>query len=317
MVCNQASLQFISHLCIPRHPSEITTYFCLLIINFTDTNIKMFSLRRAALRTFTSITPASVSCAKPIVSSSQYVLRQKISASLPTFAIRKFSSEDESIDKIRGSQVGGAYVSTNPEYDAAGEGAARTDRGFGAPVDLSPNPSIYVGNLVFDLTAEDIKREFSPYGEVKNVTLATDGRGMSKGFGYVEYGTIEEAEAAIEAKNQTVLEGRRLIVNFQAKARRSMTENPPSKTLFIGNIAFEMSDADLNKVFRDIRNVVDVRVAVDRRTGQPRGFAHADFVSVEDAVAAKEVLTDLDVFGRKLRIDFSAGIKGRPSSDRT
>lgn len=78
-----------------------------------------------------------------------------------------------------------------------------------------------------------------------------------------------------------------------------------------------MTDSDLNKLFREIRNVVDVRVAIDRRTGQPRGFAHADFISVEDAVKAKELLTDRDVYGRKLRVDFSAGVKGNPGSDST
>ena len=92
-----------------------------------------------------------------------------------------------------------------------------------------------------------------------------------------------------------------------AKSTREKTPSPPSKTLFIGNLAFEMSDADLNKLFRDIRNVIDVRVAIDRRTGQPRGFAHADFVDVESAQKAMEQLSGKDVYGRKLRIDFSAG----------
>jgi nucleolin len=127
-------------------------------------------------------------------------------------------------------------------------------------------------------------------------------------FGYVEFETIEQATAAIEAKHQTVLEGRRLIVNYMNKVNREKRgSNPPSKTLFIGNLAFEMSDADLNKLFRDIRNVIDVRVAIDRRTGQPRGFAHADFVDVESAVKGKEVLTGKEVYGRQLRVDFSAG----------
>jgi nucleolin len=92
-----------------------------------------------------------------------------------------------------------------------------------------------------------------------------------------------------------------------AKTNREHKSNPPSKTLFIGNIAFEMSDADLNKLFRDIRNVLDVRVAIDRRTGQPRGFAHADFVDVESAAKGKEALADKEVYGRRLRVDFSAG----------
>jgi len=126
-------------------------------------------------------------------------------------------------------------------------------------------------------------------------------------FGYVEFETIDQATAAIEARHQSVLEGRRLIVNYMAKTRREDKISPPSKTLFIGNLAFEMSDADLNKLFRDIRNVIDVRVAIDRRTGQPRGFAHADFVDIESAQRAQEQLAGKEIYGRKLRVDFSAG----------
>lgn len=44
-----------------------------------------------------------------------------------------------------------------------------------------------------------------------------------------------------------------------------------------------------------------------RRTGQPRGFAHADFVDIESAVAAKEKLGGRIFFGRALRIDYAAG----------
>lgn len=84
------------------------------------------------------------------------------------------------------------------------------------------------------------------------------------------------------------------------------TPNPPSRTLFIGNMSFEMSDRDLNDLFREIRNVVDVRVAIDRRTGQPRGFAHADFTDVESATKAKEILQGKQIFERKLRVDFSS-----------
>lgn len=72
-----------------------------------------------------------------------------------------------------------------------------------------------------------------------------------------------------------------------------------------------MSDADLNKLFRDIRNVVDVRVAIDRRTGQPRGFAHADFVDVDSAVKGMEILKGQEIYGRKLRIDYSLGNRER------
>jgi len=110
--------------------------------------------------------------------------------------------------------------------------------------------------------------------------------------------------------NQQVFEGRRMTVQYHKKREQTRLDVPrqqaePSKTLFIGNMSFEMSDKDLNNLFRDIRNVLDVRVAIDRRTGQPRGFAHADFIDVQSAQKAMEVLKNKEIYGRKLRVDFS------------
>lgn len=121
---------------------------------------------------------------------------------------------------------------------------------------------------------------------------------------------MDQSANAIEAMNMQVFEGRRLTVQFTLPKRapppRDGARNPPTKTLFIGNMSFEMSDKDLNDLFRDIHNVVDVRVAIDRKTGQPRGFAHADFIGVADAQKAYDVLQNKEVYGRKLRIDYSA-----------
>ena len=118
-----------------------------------------------------------------------------------------------------------------------------------------------------------------------------------------------------------VFEGRNLVVKYHQAKPNSKTRGPggeyqansPSKTLFIGNMSFEMSDKDLNDLFRDIRNVMDVRVAIDRRTGQPRGFAHADFIDVASATRAREVLQEKVIYGRQLRVDFS---KSSPSTQR-
>jgi nucleolin len=113
----------------------------------------------------------------------------------------------------------------------------------------------------------------------------------------------------MQAKNQAVLEGRRLVVNYRLKTTRPQESHPPGKTLFIGNLAFEMSDADLNKLFRDIKNVMDVRVAIDRRTGQPRGFVHADFVDTESAIKGLEYLQGKEFYGRVLRVDYADSSK--------
>lgn len=66
--------------------------------------------------------------------------------------------------------------------------------------------------------------------------------------------------------------------------------------------------------------MLDVRVAIDRRSGQPRGFAHADFTDVESAVTAKAALEQKSVYGRQLRVDYSGQSKeegDRPRHERS
>ncbi len=77
--------------------------------------------------------------------------------------------------------------------------------------------NIYVGNLPFSTTEEEIRNLFSVYGTVDNVSLITDREtGRLRGFGFVEMSS--GADEAIAALNQTELGGRRLVVNL-AKPR--------------------------------------------------------------------------------------------------
>ena len=63
--------------------------------------------------------------------------------------------------------------------------------------------------------------------------------------------------------------------------------------------------------------MLDVRVAIDRRSGQPRGFAHADFIDVASAEKAKEHLEKKVVYGRQLRVDFSVQSGGNAGAEGT
>lgn len=66
-----------------------------------------------------------------------------------------------------------------------------------------------------------------------------------------------------------------------------------------------MTDKDLSNLFRPIKNVIDVRVAIDRRTGQPRGYAHADFIDIASATQAMQELQQIEKYGRRLSVDYS------------
>jgi len=74
--------------------------------------------------------------------------------------------------------------------------------------------NIYVGNLSFNLTEDDLRTAFSAYGTVEKAAIITDKMsGQSRGFGFVEMPNREEAVKAIENLNGKDLKGRNLKVN--------------------------------------------------------------------------------------------------------
>ncbi len=74
--------------------------------------------------------------------------------------------------------------------------------------------NIFVGNLSYQTTQEDLRAAFEPYGVVERVNIITDrDTGQSRGFAFVEMTERREAEAAIAALNGAELNGRAMNVN--------------------------------------------------------------------------------------------------------
>jgi len=73
---------------------------------------------------------------------------------------------------------------------------------------------IYVGNLSFDVTEEELRGEFASFGEVESVAIPTDRySGRPRGFAFVEMPSVSEGQAAIAALNGKTLKDRTLAVN--------------------------------------------------------------------------------------------------------
>ena len=78
---------------------------------------------------------------------------------------------------------------------------------------------LYVGNLPYSVTQADLEELFGKIGQVESVAVITDKfSGQSKGFGFVEMATAEDASKAIEQLNETELKGRNIKVS-EAKPR--------------------------------------------------------------------------------------------------
>ena len=81
--------------------------------------------------------------------------------------------------------------------------------------------NIYVGNLTFQTNSADLESLFAQHGEVKSANVITDrDTGRSRGFGFVEMGSPEEAKAAIDALNGKNVDGRDLTVNVAKERSR-------------------------------------------------------------------------------------------------
>lgn len=88
---------------------------------------------------------------------------------------------------------------------------------------------IYVGNLSFNVSNQDLSDKFSAFGSVESAKVITDrDTNRSKGFGFVEMSSAQEAASAINNLNGTEFEGRQLTVN-EAKPMEPRSNNFKSK----------------------------------------------------------------------------------------
>jgi RNA recognition motif-containing protein len=76
-----------------------------------------------------------------------------------------------------------------------------------------------------------------------------------------------------------------------------------AKKLFVGNLAYAVTEDDLRQLFEQIGPCESASVVMDRDTGQSRGFAFVVMVNPNDADRAKKELDGTDLKGRRVRID--------------
>lgn len=88
------------------------------------------------------------------------------------------------------------------------------------------NKKLYAGNLLYEVTDEDLKNHFSTVGTVVSAAVIKfRDSGRSKGFGFVEMSTEEEAKKAIDTLNGTDFKGRKLIVSEARPPRENRVRN--------------------------------------------------------------------------------------------
>jgi len=172
---------------------------------------------------------------------------------------------------------------------------------------------IYVGNLSTHTTERELRDLFERAGRVVSVSIMMDrDTGRSKGFGFVELDS-EDAEQAIRQLNRTDLNGRTLsVTEARPRPEASADRGIPPVRLFVGNLPYDATAAELREFFSSVGLVSAVSLPVERESGKPRGFAFIEFPDSAHAQEAVRRFHNQPFKGRPLAVSEARARESRP-----
>lgn len=161
----------------------------------------------------------------------------------------------------------------------------------------------YVVNLSYDTTQETLLDIFGEYGTVSEVFVPQDrDSGRSRGFAFVSMSTQEELDKVLDSLSETNIDDRTVYVTkARSKAEKVKRNSEDTTKIYVGNVSFDSTEADLNEYFAEMGEVIDVYVPRNQETGMPRGFAFIT-MNTEDAEKAIESNDGKDFMGRTLSV---------------
>lgn len=114
----------------------------------------------------------------------------------------------------------------------------------------------------------------------------------------------ETAQKVLKKVNGSFWHGRMIKAQFSELLPGS-TRNPPSRTIFIGRIPSDATDAELSEALGGVEHNPRLRLLYKRDEGGLRGFGYADFDTLEHAAKALEQLRGTKIRGRPLYVDYA------------
>ncbi|KAJ5774929.1 RNA recognition motif domain eukaryote [Penicillium paradoxum] len=171
--------------------------------------------------------------------------------------------------------------------------------------------TIFVQQLAARLRTKDLITFFEKVGPVKEAQIVKDRvSGRSKGVGYVEFKAEESVPAAIQLTGQRLL-GIPIIAQLTEAEKNRQARNPAATTgnqhtapfhrLYVGNVHFSITEADLNNVFEPFGELEFVQLQKDE-TGRSKGYAFVQFSNPEQARDALEKMNGFELAGRAIRV---------------
>lgn len=181
--------------------------------------------------------------------------------------------------------------------------------------------TLFVRNLNFSTTNPVLTEAFNALDGFLSARVKTrtdpkkPGQILSMGFGFLEFASSKQAQAALEVMDGHLLEGHKLQIRASHKgadAAENRKQADAAKKLagqrtkvIIKNLPFEATKKDVRALFGAYGQLRSVRVP-KKMNSAARGFAFADFTTVKEAQSAMDALKDTHLLGRRLVLDFAS-----------
>lgn len=188
---------------------------------------------------------------------------------------------------------------------------------------VGPKTRLVAQNIPWDCTADEMRALFESHGSVVGVELSMYSANKNRGLAFVTMGSEEEALAALTHLNSTILNDRKIKVDF-ARPRKKQPKQPAvvsdateKYVVFVGNLTWRVRNRHLRELFASAPGVVSAEVIFHTTT--PRrsaGYAFVSFSSKESAGAAISAFNGKILMGRPINVMFKDenGEKNEPSS---
>jgi len=150
---------------------------------------------------------------------------------------------------------------------------------------------------------------FSDVGDVVSVKIPTRQEdGKPRGFAFVEMQNNDLAQKAIHQLNGVIFQNRDLVVDFQDENRdknvNGFGQAVKNSKLFVRNIHYSVTEPMLQVVFERVGLVHSVKIALDRETGDSKGFAFIEMGSTDAAQEAINTLNKSVLEGKEIMVNF-------------
>lgn len=239
--------------------------------------------------------------------------------------IVEFSTPDEAKEactNLTDTELNGRmiFVREDRENSNAGGGRApRPARGGGGGG--GNGCSLYVGNLAYETSWQDLKDHMRQAGNVDQANVLESSNGRSKGCGIVVYQNSRDAQRAIRELQNSVLHNRPIFIREDRENGGGGGGGRPSRgggqggfgggggassggagcQLFVNNLSYDTNWRDLKDHFRQCGDVERAEV-IEGPGGKKRGFGTVRFLKSEDAESAIETLNGVELQGRELEV---------------